>query len=351
MIHLFSPTIRRKEMDAVLTCMVDEKIGPGELSTRLTDAAKDFFSAEGAVALRSPVRALECALEACALPPDSGVILSALAPAWHYEAVLRAGCKPLVLDVSADTPWISAQSAVEGIRAGGRAVALHEPLGMLPDMADFTALGVPVIEDASQSVGAAWDGRKTGTFGVYTVVGLEERHSVTAGGGALLLAAASGGVNSPAPRVKRDWAALKKAVNGSFPEDLLPDINSALAMVQLKEFARNEERRREIRETYVKALMQSRHKTFAPDDAVESAVYGFPVVLSSGFKDVKHYAERKDVAVEPAFERSIVSIYRDCAAECPHADSLAMRCVLFPLYPLLSGEQILTVARVLSTIP
>ena len=34
MIQTYSSTIRRKEMDAVLTCMVDEKIGPGELNAR-----------------------------------------------------------------------------------------------------------------------------------------------------------------------------------------------------------------------------------------------------------------------------------------------------------------------------
>ena len=32
MIQTYSTTIRRKEMDAVLTCMVDERIGPGELN-------------------------------------------------------------------------------------------------------------------------------------------------------------------------------------------------------------------------------------------------------------------------------------------------------------------------------
>ena len=42
MIQTFSSTIRRKEMDAVLTCMVDEKIGPGELNGRLIQAVKEF---------------------------------------------------------------------------------------------------------------------------------------------------------------------------------------------------------------------------------------------------------------------------------------------------------------------
>ena len=43
MIQTYSSTIRRKEMDAVLTCMVDEKIGPGEINSRLITGVKEFF--------------------------------------------------------------------------------------------------------------------------------------------------------------------------------------------------------------------------------------------------------------------------------------------------------------------
>ena len=51
MIHTYSSTIRRKEMEAVLTCMVDEKIGPGEMNTRLVQTAKELIGFDGAVAL------------------------------------------------------------------------------------------------------------------------------------------------------------------------------------------------------------------------------------------------------------------------------------------------------------
>jgi len=58
-IQTYSSTIRRKEMDAVLTCMVDEKTGPGELNARLVQQTKDYFKVAGAVALRSPALALK----------------------------------------------------------------------------------------------------------------------------------------------------------------------------------------------------------------------------------------------------------------------------------------------------
>ena len=46
-IQLYSSTIRRKEMDAVLSCLVEEKTGPGELNLRLVQSVKEFFVKNG----------------------------------------------------------------------------------------------------------------------------------------------------------------------------------------------------------------------------------------------------------------------------------------------------------------
>jgi dTDP-4-amino-4,6-dideoxygalactose transaminase len=344
MIPAFSPTIRRKEMDAVLTSREDEKIGPGGLCVRLVESLKEFFGVEGAIVLRSPVRALEFALSVLGLGQGSAVMLSALAPAWQYAAVNAAGFQPLLLDVSPDTGRLTPEIVSSGMERGGRALALYEGLGTLPDMDAFLALGIPLIEDVSQSAGATYKEKKAGTFGVFSILGLEEHDLVTAGGGAALMAP-----------LRRDWAALKKYADGAFSEDLLPDINAALAFVQLREFRKNQERRKEIYEIYLKYLLQSRHKTFPagnlPEEGTEAAVYGFPVVISSGYKDVKQYAARKDIEIEPAFGASIAERFGDDLADCPAAKSLALRCALFPLYPRLSGAQVSQIAKVLSTLP
>jgi dTDP-4-amino-4,6-dideoxygalactose transaminase len=327
-------------MDAVLTCMVDEKIGPGEVVRRLSEEGRAFFGVEGALAFRSPRRALECTLEVCGLEPGSAVMLSALAPAWQYEGVLRGGFKPLVLDVEGESPLVGAEAVAQGMRSGGRSLVLHEALGFLPDMGGFSNLGIPVIEDSSQAVGATWQSRLAGTFGTFAIVGLEAHHSLTAGGGALLLA-----------KGRRETSTLKKYAEEPLGVDILPDLNSALALVQLKEFSRNEERRREIREKYLAALLHSRHHTFQVPPETESPAYSFPVVLSQGFKDIKQYASRKDIEVCLAFEDSIAAVYESSGNDCLNARSLALRTALFPLYPLLSSEQAGTISQLLTTLP
>ena len=119
MIQTFSSTIRRKEMDAVLTCMVDEKIGPGELNLRFLFLLKEFFNCDGAVALRSPHMALKYALRALEFNKTDKVMISSLAPSWHYTSLVDLGYDVLVLDVNENTGLVTPEIVSKGIEDGG----------------------------------------------------------------------------------------------------------------------------------------------------------------------------------------------------------------------------------------
>ncbi|HZK20371.1 MAG TPA: DegT/DnrJ/EryC1/StrS family aminotransferase [Treponemataceae bacterium] len=340
-IKTFSSTIRRREMDAVLTCMVREEIGTGDLALRLTQLVKQKFSVAGAVALRSPAIALTYALELLNLENNTGVILSALAPSWQYQSIVSAGYTPMPVDVCPDSGLLDVNLVKKSIAEKGRVLLLNECLGQIPDFAAFQELHIPIIEDISQNAGAIVDENPVGSFGVFSILGLEERDIITAGGGAVLMA----------PE-KRDWSVLKQKIDEAPITDFLPDINSALAWVQLKEHKKNEEIRKEMNDMYLGSLMQGKHSTFKTQ--VENAspvVYSFPVILNSGYSDVKKYALKKDIEIVLAFQDSIATVFADQCKHCTQALSLRLRCVLFPLYPRLGSKKAQKIAKVLATLP
>lgn len=360
MIQTFSSTIRRKEMDAVLTCMVDEKIGPGELNTKLIQTVKEFTGCDGAVAFRSPAIAFSYVAKALSLEAGTSVMISALAPSWHYTAIKNLGFTPLVLDVREEDGLISADSVQEGIKNGGRLLLVHETMGIVPNLEGLLSFGIPVIEDISHSVGAAVPrsqeseeqaasepaqkesaAKKAGMSGLYSILGLESTDTITAGGGAVLIA----------PK-RREWIVLKKFTDAAPETDILPDMNSALGFIQLKEFARNEQARKALFAIFQKSLMSGKNKTFAREADDGSTIWSFPVVLSGSFKDVKQYAARKEIEVRPAYEHSVIAVLEDEEqSRFIHAKSLYLRCVLFPLYPRLGSESATKIAKVLGTLP
>ena len=350
MIQTYSTTIRRKEMDAVLTCMVDEKIGPGELNAKLITQIKEFIKCDGAVALRSPAIALKYALMSMGLEANSKVMVSALAPAWQYQSLVSMGFEPLVLDVDEVNGLVNEQIISEGIKQGGKVLLLHVTEGILPNLDKIVKLGVPIIEDVSQSAGSAFSmtgeddsaqqQKMAGTFGVYSILGLEERDVITAGGGAVLI--------SPG---RREWIVLKKYVEEAPLTDLLPDINAALAWVQVKEFARNEKTRKELVAMYQQACFIGRHKMYARENENGSTACSFPLVLSSSYKDVKQYAAKKDIEINLAYENSIIALKEELSETCIHAKSLYLRCVHIPLYPRLTHAESSKIIKVLSSLP
>jgi dTDP-4-amino-4,6-dideoxygalactose transaminase len=395
-IEVYSPTIRRKEMDAVLTAMVEEKIGVGDRNRLLIQTAKEQLRFDYALALRSPAVALHLALKAL-LDARSGqadaglkqaVIVSALSPRYYLQVIEDLQLLPLFCDVSFDSPCASRETIENAISRKPQdvsicAIVLHHTLGFMPDTQAVAELGIPVIEDISQSYGSWFklkdnsgadnaDG-STATAGaekiskekkdsssspsselspaelpakisgVFCILGLEERDMLTSGGGALLFA-----MN------KRDGNVLKNFAGLAY-EYCLPDINAALAVVQFKEVFRNIEKRRGIARVYTQACLAAsrslgtKHKRFFPLVEDEYNNYSFSLVLETGLKDVISYARKKEIIVESAFENTIAG--SGISTDCPVSSSLALRTVLFPLYPRLRSGDTERVSRLITTLP
>jgi dTDP-4-amino-4,6-dideoxygalactose transaminase len=358
-IEVYSPTIRRKEMDAVLTALVEDKVGPGEHSQNLVRIAKERLQFDYCLALRSPAAALSLALRSCSLEQGQGVIVSALSPRYYKQVIEELGLVPLYADVAPSSAFPGAET-IEAARSrqdgpAARCIVLAHTLGYVPDMAAITELGLPVIDDRSRSYGSLaaergspgaaenpGDTAQTETpyrSGALSILGLEEDDLLTAGGGALLYA-----MN------RRDAAALRSLAD--LPREYgLPDMNAAMAVVQFREAPRNLEKRREIAKLYAQASLRTRHKRFAQHDAYEYNNYGFTLILETGMKDVMAYAKKKDIAVESALEDTLMGAGCVPSGLCPEAYSLSLRTALFPLYPRLSGPEIEKVSKLIMTLP
>ena len=387
-IEVYSPTIRRKEMDAVLTAMVEDKIGPGGEAKFLIQTAREKIKFDYCLALRSPALALYLALKSLNLEAGQGVLVSALSPLYYAHVIDDLKLVPLYCDVLSSTAFIGRETAEKALASKPegldvRCIILHNTLGYVPDSAAIAELGIPLIEDCSQSYGTAAGADFTGDEGsaapqsrelpsgnaVFTILGLEERDMLTSGGGALLYS-----MNRRTSR-SRDAAALRNPeisrIGDLPPEYGLPDMNAALAVVQFREAAKNLLKRREIARLYTQSALRTRHKRFIQHDVqnpktqenlstgddsagkltVEYNNFAFPLILETGMKDVKAYARRREIAVESAFENTLVGSGIVPPEKCPEAYSLSLRTVLFPIYPRLSMTDAGKVSKLIQTLP
>jgi dTDP-4-amino-4,6-dideoxygalactose transaminase len=113
--------------------------------------------------------ALELALACLGIGPGDEVIVPANTFVATASAVVSVGATPVFVDVDPSTLLVTAESVRAAVTGSTAAVIVVHLYGQVPDMDAIgevaAATGIAVVEDAAQAHGAAWDGRRAGSFG------------------------------------------------------------------------------------------------------------------------------------------------------------------------------------------
>ncbi len=334
-IPFFKPALFRKDMDAVLQTMVDEKIGPGEKKRAFVKAFSQYTSKRDGVALRSYIDAIAEAFHALGLLEGDAVAMSVFTPLVYLDAMKRLSLKSVLVDVD-DEMMPSAEAVAAVLDEGVKALVLFHPLGNIPSDGDrYRELGLPIIEDITQSVGSSFGGMGPGRIGNIVIASTEEDSIVSTAGGALLMCD-----NEEIVEI------MKKDVN---PYIELPDLNAALGIVQLLKLESIVLRRSNIYNLYAdEARRKGRVKVFGMGGTeFVSNGYGFSCITQDRPDDVVEVAKKYSVTVRKTFSKAVGSRYQERYDRFPNAFPYLSRAVSFPLYPFLSNAEIQTVQKVI----
>ncbi len=339
-IPLFKPTLKRKDMDSVLTCMVSDRLAPGLYAQEFVREMAARLRAAGGAALAGYYAAVGLALDLLELQRGDAVVLTPLAPSLYGTALAERGLVPVFVDVDARSGLMAPAEFEKALAQSPKAVVLHHSLGLVGNLAYYAGCGLKIIEDVSQALGATWGEEPAGSVGTVVVASLGEETLVTAGGGGLILA-----------RKKGEAQNLKRLLEKNPGYTLLPDLNAAVALSQIKELPSFLKIRREIFSIYHDALGRSRHSTLLQDEGGTAVPFSFPVVVETSMKGVRQFARKKGIDTRAAFSETVITMDDAVYNQFPNAKALLLRCVLFPLYPMLGRANVESIAKVLAVLP
>jgi len=156
-----------------------------ELERRL--AAR--VGAKHALAVNSGTSALKCALFALGVGAGDEVLVPAHSYVATADVVLSLGARPVFVEID-ETMTMSPADLKKKIHKKVRAVCVVHLFGVAADMDAILAitkpLGIPVLEDCAQSLGAAYRGKTVGQIGDIGVYSFQLNKVITAGeGGAI----------------------------------------------------------------------------------------------------------------------------------------------------------------------
>jgi len=197
-IYLSPPHIGEYEQQFVAEAFASNWIAPlGPQVDAFEHELAGYVGIKGALALNSGTAAIHLALRYLQVGPGDRVFCSSLTFSGSAYPIVYQGAEPVFIDSEPES-WNMSPSALERAfaeaeRSGKlpQAVIIVNLYGQSADMAPLLALceryGVPVIEDAAESLGATYQGKASGTFGKFGVYSFNGNKILTTSGGGMLI--------------------------------------------------------------------------------------------------------------------------------------------------------------------
>lgn len=169
----------------------------GEAGAEEMDAARleEEFAAlldrRFCVAFNSCGASLAAALIAAGVERDDKVLMNAFTLAPVPGAIAHAGAQPVFVDITTNYHIDLDDLRRQHASSGARWLLLSYMRGHIPNLDDVMQvcdeLQIAVIEDCAHTMGASWDGRQTGTFGIAGCFSTQTFKHINSGEGGLLV--------------------------------------------------------------------------------------------------------------------------------------------------------------------
>ncbi len=341
MIPHSKPTLSDEDAARVARVVRSGRLAQGEEVAGFEAELARRLGVPAAAAVSSGSAALELALRALGVGAGDEVVVPTYACDALHHAVTRCGATPVLADADPETLGLSTKDAARRRTRRTRAVVVVHPFGLAVGLDELLALGVPVVEDCAQALGAGAEGRPAGSRGALAVCSFYATKLLTTGEG--------GAVAGPAERV----AHARDARDYDEREDLAPrfnykltDMQAALGRSQLARLDAFLARRRAIAARYRGALAGVA-RCRVPAEAGERHVYHrFVVRVERPLGPlIARLAGRGVTARRPVFR----PIHRALGLDgYPEAERLWETCLSLPCYPLLTDAEADTVAAALA---
>ena len=287
-IALHEPEFGERERALLEDCLAStfvSSVGPrvDEFEARLSA----FTGARHAVVVVNGTAALHIALLLAGVMRDDEVVVPALSFVATANAVAHCGAIPHFVDCSLVTLGLDpaalgrhleeiAEYTVHGLRnrQTGRRIAaivpMHtygHPMGITPLVELADGLGLPVVEDASESLGSICGGRHTGTFGRLATLSFNGNKIITTGGGGAIL------TDDPelARRAKHITTTAKRPHRWNFFHDevawnyRMPNLNAALGCAQMERLPEYLSKKRTLADRYRAAFRAAAGLSFVAE--------------------------------------------------------------------------------------
>ena len=336
-----------KEIDAA----IKEVLSKGDLILRhqvqdFEDSMAAFLGVRYPVGVSSGTDALHLALRAAGLGRGDEVITVAHTFVASIAAIVHCEATPVLVDVGDDMN-MDVNQIENAISPKTKAILPVHLNGRLCDMGGVMRIGeehnLIVIEDAAQALGAAFDGRKGGSFGVAGCFSFYPAKILGAAGDAGLVCTTNKDIADTIRFLRDHGRQTKDKLVGYGFTNRLDNLQAAILNVKLKHVPRWIQRRQEIAGLYYNGLSNVPNMKLPPrSDERFVDVYQNYVLRVSDRDKLASYLREK--GVETIISNPIPVHHQRALGlshfRLPYTEQVAKEVISIPLIPEMDDGQV-----------
>lgn len=247
----------RKYLNRAINTGYVSTVGPfvGQFERRF----EEFLSVKNAVSLQSGTAALHLALYALGIKKGDEVIVPALTFIATVNPVVYVGARPVFVDVDKDTWNIDPNEIKKNLSKRTKAVIIVHLYGNPCNMDEIMDIAknhnLHIIEDATESLGAKFKNRFTGTFGKFGCFSFNGNKVITTGGGGAIVGRGHGEMK----RIKYLANQARDSAAGYYHSEIgfnyrMTNLEAGMGLAQMESLGRFLLKKKKINNIYKKEL-------------------------------------------------------------------------------------------------
>jgi perosamine synthetase len=331
------PTITRKELEAVLDCLINDELVARESVKNFENGISKMLGMKYALAASSLTAVYHLAFKALEIGPSDEVIMPSYFNQAPLSALTLAGGKAVLVDNEKDSLFPSLEDIKGRITEKTRAIVTGHLFGFHGNIQGLTDINIPVIEDISHAIGTEIDDVPAGKNATMTVVSFDPAGIITTGNGGMVLTN-----NSKYYSTMKDFRG--NGENHLHFDYSMTDFQGAMGSSQLAKLPDLLSRRREIARIFHESIRITPHKTpFLFNDRF--AYQSFPVLFNVSNEKTETYWRKNRIEIVRPIECPLHTLLGLNTADYPNSERYSKKLFALPLYPTLSRKDVEKISK------
>lgn len=338
------PSLSESDIQAVIKTLKSGQLSQGPAVRKFENKIASYIGKKHAAATSSGTAALHLVLLALDVRKNDEIIIPSYVCSAVLNAVKYTKAAPIVVDIDPQTYNISFNAVEKAITGKTKAIIIPHMFGLPAEMDDFSNLDIPIIEDCALAIGATYNNRKAGSFGLLSIYSFYATKVLTSGEGGMVVSDSDDLISKI--RDLRDYDNRENLVLRYNYK--MTDLQASLGLSQFSHLENFLKKRKDIASHYFREFQNCSLSLPLWKEGKEHIYYRFVIKAENNASPLIKRIQQKNIICERPVYRPL-HFYLNLQGF-PHATEAWERSISIPCYPSLSDKEIEKIIDVVKNI-